>query len=330
MTLAELDDLGACELVVFEAPRHPLMAVLGARGVPVSVLDGALERSLLEPWLRGGGGDGSPASPPAASLRARGSGRWALVADPASVRILELARRGATVSSGASATPDSLTAAHAAPILRRAAARLGALTAVMARLRSSDGCPWDREQTHGSLEVNLLEEAYEVIDAIETGAVDAELREELGDVLLQVAFHARIAAQDGRFDLGDVAGAIVAKLVNRHPHVFGDRRVSDAAEVLRNWEAIKSEEKGRTGPFEDIPESLPALLAAAKTQKRAARLGWHADEATARARLSAALEGRGRDAVGSALFWLVALARSLGVDAESALRAATQELRDEL
>ncbi|MFN2489725.1 MAG: YabN family protein [Actinomycetota bacterium] len=299
LTLDEWDALNGCERVMFERPDHPLIERLQAAGVPAAAFDD-------EPAAQSDG--------------------WALVAEPDSRRILELARAGAVVSAGAASPPDPVTAAHAARVVRRAAASLGTLAAVMARLRSEDGCPWDRDQSHGSLTVHLLEEAHEVIDAVESDRLEAELQEELGDVLLQVAFHARLAEQEGRFDLAEVADGIVAKLVHRHPHVFGDVEVADAAEVLRNWETIKSSEKDRSDPFEDIPSALPALLAASKTQKRAARLGFSAGEDEARARLGEALASD--DGVGRALFWLVAVARARGTDPEAALRRATRAFRD--
>jgi MazG family protein len=196
----------------------------------------------------------------------------------------------------------------------------------MARLRSEDGCPWDREQTHESLRVHLLEEAYEVLDSIDRGETGEELEEELGDVLLQVAFHSQLAADDDRFDMAGVADRIVAKLVHRHPHVFGETTVADAAEVIRNWESIKAEEKEREGPFESLPDALPALLLAYKTQKRAAGVGFEADEATARKHLEEALGGT--PDLGKALFWLVALARDAGIDPEGALRNATRKFRE--
>jgi len=297
ITLDEWDALRACERVFFERPAHPLEERLRATGVAAGPFDD-------EPDARATG--------------------CALVADPSSPRVVELARAGARVSIGTARAPDDLSAAHAAPGARRAAAALGTLGVIMARLRSDDGCPWDREQTHESLEVHLLEEAHEVLDAIDRNQLDVELLEELGDVLLQVAFHARIAEQDGRFDLARVADGIAGKLIHRHPHVFGETHVADAAEVLRNWESIKAAEKSRDDPFEDIPKSLPGLLAAYKTQKRAARLGWRAEASEARARLDGALAS---GSIGEALFWLVALARADGTDPETALLRATADFR---
>jgi XTP/dITP diphosphohydrolase len=143
--------------------------------------------------------------------------------------------------------------------------RLLDLVRVMARLRGPGGCPWDAEQTHASLARHLLEETHEVLAAIDAGDGEA-IRDELGDVLLQVVFHAQIAAGDGEWDVDDVAEGLVAKLVRRHPHVFGEVKVSGADEVLVNWEQIKAGEKGGDagGLEDDIPASLPALARASK------------------------------------------------------------------
>jgi MazG family protein len=309
LTLAEWDGLRRRRRVLFERPGHPLMGRLEDAGVAAGVL----------------GDEPDP-----------GRDDLALVADPASARVLELARAGARVSTGPASPPDALTAAHAAPVVRRAAASLATLATIMARLRSGDGCPWDREQTHESLVVHLVEEAYEVVDAIERESFAADLSEELGDLLLQVAFHSRLAEQAGRFDLADVAEVISSKLLRRHPHVFGDAVVADAGEVLANWESIKADEKSRNDPFADIPASLPALLVALKSQKRAARLGFDADEATARARLEESLDAlrsappEEGEPLGEALFWLVALARARLIDPEVALRRTTGRFQDRL
>jgi MazG family protein len=304
LTLGEWDVLCACERVLFEDPNHPLAGRLSDAGVACEALAGEPDATK----------DG-----------------WALVANPRSARVVALAHAGATVTAGPARPPDDLSAAHAAPLTRRASASLATLAVVMARLRSSDGCPWDREQTHESLKVHLIEESHEVIDAIDRDATGVELQEELGDLLLQVAFHAQLGADDGRFDLAGVADAIVAKLLHRHPHVFGDVDVADAAEVVANWEKIKRAEKKRDDPFDEIPRGLPALLDAYKTQKRAASLGLRPDEADARERLRRSLDG-GLDAaaLGEALFSLVALARAAGVDPEGALKKATAEFRRSL
>lgn len=293
LTLAEYDSLKECERVLFEQPSHPLAERLRAAGVDAGPFDDELSATA----------DG-----------------WALVADPGSPRIAELARSGAIVTAGSAHVPDALAAAHGSYVARRAQASLGTLALVMARLRGPDGCPWDAKQTHESLQPHLLEEAHEVLEAIDKGLTGPELEDELGDLLLQVAFHAQLAADEGRFDLAGVADVIVAKLIRRHPHVFGDVAVADADEVVRNWEQIKSAEDTRSegsGPFDSIPSGLPALVFASKTLKGAAGLGVAVGEAEAADRAQAAL---GEDDLGSALFWIVALARTRGVDAEGLLR----------
>jgi tetrapyrrole methylase family protein/MazG family protein len=155
---------------------------------------------------------------------------------------------------------------------------LPAVFDVVHRLRAPDGCPWDREQTHESLRQYLLEETYEALEAIDSGD-DDKLREELGDVLLQVAMHAEIAAQEGRFTAADVSEAVAAKMVTRHPHVFGDASAHDAEEVLRNWEQQKASEakaQGRASEtaLDRVPRTLPALAWTLGLQKRAARVGF--------------------------------------------------------
>ena len=193
--------------------------------------------------------------------------------------------------------------------------------------------PWDREQTHASLARHLVEEAYEVLDAIEEGDPE-HLREELGDLLLQVVFHAQLAEDAGDFDVDGVARAITEKLVRRHPHVFGDLRVASAGEVVRNWEAIKREEEGRTDPLAGIPSALPALQLAAKLQKRAPDGGLAAgagSPASVRERLDELAGAAGDDelegAVGELLFEVVALARANGVEPEAALRRTARRFR---
>ena len=204
------------------------------------------------------------------------------------------------------------------------------LVKVMARLRAPGGCPWDREQTHRTLGRHLLEEAHELLEAIDRDDEDA-IRDELGDLLLQVVFHAGIASDDGRWDVDDVARRLVEKLVHRHPHVFGDVEVSGPEEVLTNCEQLKAEEAGgRTEVDEGIPATLPALARAAKVQRRAA--GWGVEWPDREAALSALreeVEGLS-DApddpereIGEVLFAAVAAARKLGVDAETALRRTT-------
>jgi XTP/dITP diphosphohydrolase len=192
----------------------------------------------------------------------------------------------------------------------------------MDRLRSPGGCPWDAEQTHTSLLQYLVEECYELYDAIEQDDPEA-MREELGDVLLQVAFHARVASEDAEegFDIDDVAGDLVAKLVRRHPHVFAGREVSGAGEVDANWEQIKKAEKSRTSALDGVARSQPALSLAAKYLSRATRAGLGAPVPPAPVPLD-------EDELGDALFALVASAAAAGLDAEAALRAAADRYAD--
>jgi MazG family protein len=188
---------------------------------------------------------------------------------------------------------------------------------VMDRLRSPGGCPWDAAQTHESLTRYLLEEAYEVIEAIETGDL-ALLREELGDLLLQVLFHARIAEErpDGEaFGIDDVAGDLVAKLIRRHPHVFAGADAGTAEQLNETWERQKAEEKGRTSAIDGVPLAQPALALAAKLVSRAGRAGLEPQ-------LPAA------DGIGDRLFALVAEAVATGVDPEAALRRTARSYRD--
>lgn len=226
-------------------------------------------------------------------------------------------------------TQDELEHVPTGPVpSSRGGERLLDLVRVMARLRAPDGCPWDREQDHRSLARHLLEETHEALEAIDVGDRDL-LREELGDVLLQVVFHAQMAADDGAWDVDDVAEGIVRKLIRRHPHVFGDVVVSGAEDVLVNWERIKADEKGPKALEDDIPASLPALARAAKVQRRAGGWGfeWRSvDSALAALREEVAeLEdhtdaANAEEEIGDVLFATVSVARKLGVDAESALR----------
>ena len=210
------------------------------------------------------------------------------------------------------------------------------LRAIVACLRAPEGCPWDREQTHTSLRSGLLEEAYEVVAAI-NNADDANLREELGDLLLQSVFHAQIAAEEGRFDFDHVAREISEKLIRRHPHVFGEDHCADAAAVLVRWDEIKRAEKGGapSSALDGIPGGLPALLLAEKVQKKAAKVGFDWSEVTPvlakireelaeiEAELAAGDARRLEDEVGDLLFSVVNLARKLKLDTETALHGAT-------
>jgi tetrapyrrole methylase family protein / MazG family protein len=190
-------------------------------------------------------------------------------------------------------------------------------------------CPWDREQTHRSLTRHLLEETYEVLEAIENlnepGGVE-HLEEELGDLLFQVVFHATLAAEEGSFTLADVAVGIHDKLVRRHPHVFGTVEAETSGQVMRNWEQIKREEKGRASIMDGIPGDLPSLLYAHKVQRKAASAGVEVEPVDA---VAADATDATDEAIGALLFGVVALARRAGVDPEAALRATTARFRDD-
>jgi len=208
------------------------------------------------------------------------------------------------------------------------------LLEVMQKLRAPDGCPWDREQTHESLKSDLIEEAYEVIDAIETGSASG-LEEELGDLLLQVIFHSQIAAEAGAFEFSDVAKGISDKLIRRHPHVFGEVQVAGTGEVLQNWDAIKKAEKGGDDEpasiLAGIPKHLPALQKAHQVQKRAARAGFdwdniddvfdklHEEIDEVKEAISRDHEEDIRDELGDLLFSVVNISRFLGHNPEELL-----------
>src|SRR5437868_1463046 len=205
------------------------------------------------------------------------------------------------------------------------------LVEIMQRLLAPDGCPWDREQSPATLRRYVLEEACEVIDAIEDGDTDS-LREELGDLLLQVVFLGELMRNEGRFGPDDVVRAIADKLVRRHPHVFADVEVKGAGDVLKNWERIKAAEKKDRGLLESVPRSLPALVRAQRVGEKVERVGFDWPDARgSRAKVAEELgeldraiaegdKGRIEGELGDVLFALVNLARHVDVDAEGALR----------
>jgi MazG family protein len=210
------------------------------------------------------------------------------------------------------------------------------LVEIMRRLLADGGCPWDREQSLETLKPYLIEEAYEVLEAIDR--TPGEHCEELGDLLFQVVFQAALREAAGQFDVDDVAAAICAKLVRRHPHVFGDTKVADSAEVLRNWEAIKAGERSEKGvlrTLHGIPATLPALARARGVQDRAARVGFDWPDAEGPRRkideelqeLERAEAERKHAELGDLLFAVVNWARKLGLDPEEALRAATRRFQ---
>ena len=287
-------------LVVRVDPRLPgLLGAAGWRAVtsgrPVVALPGA--------------------APVAEALRAEGVpvGRAGEVPDG---EVVVLAARD-------DAVPDGVPLVDGAPV--PAGARLLDVVAVMDRLRSPGGCPWDAEQTHASLRGYLLEEAHEAYDAI----VDDDpvaMREELGDVLLQVVFHARVAAEADpgrRFDVDDVAGDLVDKLVRRHPHVFGDAGPRDVAQVEAGWEEIKKAEKQRRSPTEGVSRSQPAASWGAALVRRAGRVGLPLPAA-------APLEAASPEELGERLLAVVTAAELRGWDVEDALREAVRRYAGEL
>jgi len=254
--------------------------------------------------------------------------------------------------------PDHLTSVYvpARPVpARSAGAEVAQLAALMDTLR--ERCPWDRAQTHATLMPHLVEECYEVLDALSgldgpdtAHGAAAHLQEELGDLLFQIVFHARLAAEEGQFDLADVARGVHDKLVHRHPHVFGDVEADSAGQVVSNWETIKKTEKGRNSVTEGIPAALPALMLTSKLARKARSVGLEpgatSGEQTAAA--LASLTRRARDSdprpddplagetgdvsreVGALLFAVSILAQHLGVDAEQALRDRALTLRAEI
>jgi MazG family protein len=221
--------------------------------------------------------------------------------------------------------------------MSRSAEATDRLLAIMARLRGPDGCPWDREQTLKTLRPYVLEETYEVLEAIESGD-PREHCEELGDLLLQIVFQAQLAAETGQFDFADVATAISDKLVYRHPHVFGDAQVRDAEGVLKQWVALKQKEKAAKGKgesvLEGVPRELPGLARAERLTEKASRIGFDwPDAAGARAKVNEELaeldeatasgdRARIEDELGDVLFAMANLARKLSLPPEEALRNA--------
>lgn len=246
------------------------------------------------------------------------------------------------LSSLASITRDTST-------LSDAREEMQSLVETIWRLRQPDGCPWDRKQTHESIGKNMIEEAYEALDCIEAGD-EAHLREELGDVLMQVVLHAQIAADAGAFTMADVARDINDKLIRRHPHVFGECSADSADEVLAIWDSVKLAEKGAKdadaaeagerpeGLLEGVPRSLPALMEAQKVSRKAASAGFEWETvadvwdkvAEERAEFEAEAPGTAERELefGDLLFALVNVARKEGIDAESALRASTAKFRE--
>jgi MazG family protein len=211
------------------------------------------------------------------------------------------------------------------------------LKQIVQRLRSPDGCPWDREQTHESLKPHVIEECYELIDAIDEKD-DPGMQEELGDLLLQVVLHAQMASEEGRFDFDSIAEVISEKLIRRHPHVFGDTKLATSDAVLKQWDAIKRREKtDRASALDGVPRGLPALAKAQKIQSKAARVGF--DWADAQGALlkvneeikelqQADTSEKRAEELGDLLFSVVNFARKSKLDAEDLLEAATRKFSE--
>jgi XTP/dITP diphosphohydrolase len=283
---------GASTLLA-SSPDHPVVRGVTAAGFAVGVEPDATGRALLD---------------------AAGSAPVVWLASDEEADRLPAEIAACLVESSTSVEVEVLHASYDVP-----GARLLDLVTVMDQLRLH--CPWDREQTHRSLATYLVEEAYETLEAIESGDTD-HLREELGDLLLQVYFHARIAAETpaeaGGFTIDDVAAGIVDKLVHRHPHVFAGLDVSGAEEVEANWEALKAAEKGRASVLEGVPTALPALHLADKVVGKAAKVGVNPSPAAA----------PGAGSLGDRLLALVVEARAAGADPEQELRDAVRHLAD--
>lgn len=208
------------------------------------------------------------------------------------------------------------------------------LVAIIARLRAPDGCPWDKEQTHQTLRGNLLSESYEVLEALDKGEAN-ELCEELGDLLLQIVLHAQIAKDGGEFQIGDVVEGISTKIIRRHPHIFGSRKVKDAEEVMHNWEELKKQEReAGKSMLAGVPKQMPALAYAYEISRRAVRVGFEWEnldgvidkiqEEVKEIKEAGSREEKAQE-IGDLLFTLVNYARWEGVDPEAALREANHK-----
>lgn len=314
---------------VFTADQdHPQRAALEAAGIPVEAVDPELPPIGVARLMR-------------SAARESGTATWLANAggDEAVGRAL------ADVAAQSANADEELEVELLHGSWDLPGARLLDVVATMDRLRSPGGCPWDAKQTHETLAPYLLEEAYEAFQAIEDRDQHA-LREELGDVLLQVAFHARLAEEaetpEAAWTIDDVAGGLVDKLVRRHPHVFGDRTVSGADEVAANWDAIKAAEKGRQSPVEGVPLAMAALTLATTLQRKATKAGVAPEQispelyaaetpAAAVSAAAAAYEEEPSVETAGALLWtVVAALRDNDIDPEAALRGRSRRFRDRL
>src|SRR5262245_341690 len=328
LTLDAWEALRTADRVFAGDPAHPQLPALQNAGVEITVLAAPTRAS-------GESAEPAPVSPAHGDdeanrwagelLAATSAGRvvvWLSAADGDPELGHALARLIPTAAAKGEKVPELelLPGSYDLP-----GARLLDLVRVMDRLRSPGGCPWDAEQTHRSLVTYLIEEAYELVEAIESGDRN-HLREELGDLLLQVVFHSRIAEEDAEapWSIDDVAGEIAAKLVRRHPHVFGDAEPTTAERVTADWENRKAQEKGRTSAVEGVPLSLPALVLAAKLMHRAAGYGLtvsRPDQIRPPDRID-------NDTIGDLLFAVAGLGDEHGIDPEQALRDALRRFTE--
>jgi XTP/dITP diphosphohydrolase len=322
------DVLGTADVVLLRDPdSHPSAPHLYAAGLELERLEpAALERSDLDLTRPGAPEDRRIAK--ALARRAARDGQAVYLLGPEDERL-------APALAGLAVEQD-LEIELVFLAQQPAGTELLGLVEVMRRLRDPDGgCPWDLQQDHASLTRYLVEETYELIDAIETGQ-DTDLQEELGDVLLQVVFHAQVAHDRRAFGIDDVARGIVDKLVRRHPHVFADGDARTPEEVQTNWDRLKTAEKARQGPFEGVPALLPGLHLLDTLQRKASKRGFDAadtadasEQVHARlAGLAAAASAEHREAAyGELLAAVVGLGRQLGVDPETAARGAGRRFR---
>jgi XTP/dITP diphosphohydrolase len=295
-------------------PDFPALSPLAAAGVPVTPADvGASADAVARQLI--------------ASLSSTGTTTWWV--GPEGDHAIARAVADLVAARAAQDNPVELEIMHGSWDVP--GARLLDVVATMDRLRSPGGCPWDAQQNHRTLATYLLEEAYEAFQAIEDDD-SRGLQEELGDVLLQVVFHARLAEElppDERWSIDDVAAVLVDKLVRRHPHVFDGLAVADADEVNDNWEAIKAAERGEGSALANVPLAAPALTLAATLQRKAARTGWSDDPAASLDQALAAFTATPTAPLAGEVMWaLVAAMRAAGIDPEAALRARSRVFRD--
>jgi len=326
LTLGAWEALQTAECVLLRSAEHPAVPGLASRGIRFTALDeaaGARE------------GDAAVAARLAERVLEAAAGGDVVYAVPGHPRIDELSVPRLMERAAARGIEARVVAASSPT-----AAAFDEFVAIIARLRGPDGCPWDREQTFASLKRFMIEEAYEAVEAVDSGQRE-KLCDELGDVLIQVVLNSQLATEEGSFTIRDVIANVTDKLIRRHPHVFEDVSVADSAEVLRNWEQIKRRERPeRTSVLDGVPSDLPALMKAMEVSKRVVRVGFEwptLDEVFAKldeelAELRAAIPTGDHDAIageiGDILFTTVNIARFLKVDPEDALRTMVARFTD--